>query len=90
MQRVELLKESQAQRRSVQRKALSSVGVAVVVSIALALLVWAAIGVIDPGQAGFGSQGLGSGRGLVLIAVGVFAATMAVWSRLHRKNDADF
>ena len=71
------------------RVALSSVAVAAVVSIILALVVWVAIGVLDPGQAGFGSQGLGSGRGLVLIAVGVFAATMAAWARLHRRKDSD-
>ena len=72
-----------------QRGALSSVAVAAVVSIILALVAWVAIGLVDPGQAGFGSQGLGSGRGLVLIAVGVFAATMAVWTRVHRRKDAD-
>jgi len=59
------------------------------VSIVLALVVWAAIGVYDPGQAGLGSEGLGTGRGLVLIAVGLFAATMAVWSRLHMRKDED-
>jgi len=72
-----------------QRAALSSVGVAVVVSIILALVVWAAIGVYDPGHAGLGSQGLGSGRGLVLIAVGLFAVTMAVWTRLRKTKDED-
>jgi len=72
-----------------KRRALSSVGVAVVLSIALALGIWAALGAFAPGQVGFGSQGLGAARGLVLIAVGVFAVTTAVWSRLRRKNDSD-
>jgi hypothetical protein len=72
-----------------KRPALSSVGVAVVFSIALALGIWAALGAFAPGQAGFGSQGVGAARGLVLIAVGVFAVTMALWSRLRRKSDSD-
>jgi hypothetical protein len=73
----------------VDRTAISSVGAAIVFSIAIALVIWAALGVYDPGQAGFGSQGLGAARGLVLIAVGVFAATMAVWSRLRKRKDED-
>jgi hypothetical protein len=72
-----------------KRSAVSSVSAAIVVSVALALGIWAALGVYDPGQAGLGSQGLGAGRGLVLIAVGVFAAIMAVWSRLRPKRDED-
>jgi hypothetical protein len=68
-----------------KRRALSSVGAAVVVSIALALGVWAALGAF----VGFGTEGLGAGRGLVLIAVGVFALTMAAWSRLRRKTDSE-
>jgi hypothetical protein len=71
------------------RTALSSVGVAVVLSISLALGIWAALGVFAPGQAGFGSQGVGAARGLVLIAVGIFAVTMATWSRLRRTRDSD-
>jgi len=71
------------------RTALSSVAAAVIVSIALALGIWAALGVYDPGKAGLGSQGLGSARGLVLIAVGLFAATMAACSRLRRTKDED-
>jgi hypothetical protein len=72
-----------------RRTALSSVGVAVVVSVALAVGIWAALGLYDPGQAGLGSQGLGAARGLVLIAVGLFAAIMATWSRLRKKRDED-
>ena len=72
-----------------KRPALSSVEVAVVLSIALALGIWAALGVFAPGQAGFGSKGAGAARGLVLIAAGVFAVTMAAWSRLRRKSDSD-
>jgi len=68
---------------------LSSVAVAVAFSVALALVIWGALGIYDPGSAGFGIQGLGAGRGLVLIAVGVFASTMAAWSRLRRKRDED-
>ena len=67
------------------RRALSTVGVAVAFSIALALGIWAALG-----EAGLASQGLGAARGLVLTAVGVFGVTMAAWSRLRRKNDSDF
>jgi hypothetical protein len=74
---------------TLKRPALSSVGAAVVFSIALALGIWTALGVFAPGQAGFGSQGIGAARGLVLIAVGVFAVTMAAWSRLRRKRDFD-
>jgi hypothetical protein len=72
-----------------KRPALSSVGVAVVLSIALALGIWAALGAFAPGQAGFGSQGVGAARGLVLIAVGIFAVTIGAWSRLRRKRDSD-
>lgn len=53
-------------------------GAAAVFSIAVALAAWAAMA-----QVGLGSQGLGAARGLVLIAVGVFAVTLAVWSRLR-------
>jgi len=72
-----------------KKAALSSVGVAAGLSIALALGIWAALGAYYPGEAGFGSQGLGAARGLVLIAVGAFALTMAVWSSLRRKRDQD-
>jgi hypothetical protein len=61
------------------------VGAAVVFSIALSLGIWAALGFFI----GFGSEGLGAGRGLVLIAVGVFAVTMAAWSRVRSKIDSE-
>lgn len=70
------------------RSAVSSTGASVVLSIGLALGIWAALGAADPGQAGFGSQGVGASRGLVLIAVGVFAVTTAAWSRLRSKSDS--
>jgi hypothetical protein len=73
----------------VLRIAVSSVGAALVVSVGFALGIWAALGAFFPGQAGFGSQGLGASRGLVLIAVGLFAVTMALWSRLHSKSDEE-
>ena len=73
-----------------RRRAVSSVGVATVVSITLALGIWAALGVFLPGQAGFGSAGIGMGRGPVLIAAGVFALTMFAWSRLRGRRDEDF
>jgi hypothetical protein len=62
-----------------KRRAVSSVGAAAVFSVAVALAAWAAML-----QVGLGSQGLGAARGLVLIAVGVFAVTLTVWSRLKR------
>ena len=71
------------------RAKISPIGVAAFASIVLALVVWAALGVLDPGEAGFGGQGLGSSRGLVLIAVGLFALTVAAWSRLNRKKDSE-
>lgn len=71
------------------RRAVSSVGVATVVSITLAIAIWAALGVFLPGQAGLGSAGVGTGRGPVLIAVGVFALTMFAWSRLRGARDED-
>ncbi|MDA4116284.1 MAG: hypothetical protein OK442_06995 [Thaumarchaeota archaeon] len=63
--------------------------VSAIVSIGLALGIWAALGALDPGQAGFGSQGVGASRGLVLIAVGVFALTTAAWSRLRSTIDSE-
>jgi hypothetical protein len=60
------------------RQAVSSVEVTFGLCVALALGVWAATGFYDPGQAG---------RGLVLIAVGLFALATAVWSRVRRKRD---
>jgi len=71
------------------RSAVSSVGASVVLSIGLALGIWAALGAVDPGQAGLGSQGVGASRGLVLIAVGVFGVTTAAWSRLRSKRDSE-
>jgi len=71
------------------RSAVSSVGASVVLSVGLALGLWAALGAVDPGQVGFGSQGVGASRGLVLIAVGVFAVTTAAWSRLRSKRDSE-
>ena len=60
-----------------------------IVSVGLALGIWAALGAVDPGQVGFGSQGVGASRGLVLIAVGIFALTMAAWSRLRSRTDSE-
>jgi len=65
-----------------RRRAVSPVGVAAALSIAVALGIWAAMG-----ESGFDSQGLGAARGLVLIAVGVFALTTFAWSRLHTRKD---
>ena len=59
-----------------KRRAVSSVGAAAAFSIAVALATWAAMA-----QVGLGTQGLGAARGLVLVAVGVFAVTLALWSR---------
>jgi len=72
-----------------RRRAVSSVGIATVVSITLALGIWTALGVIFPGQGNFSSGGAGAGRGPILIAVGVFALTMFGWSRLHSRRDED-
>jgi len=66
-----------------KRRALSSIGAAVVLSIGLALAIWTGLGAVDPGLAG-----VGAARGLVLIAVGVFAVTTAAWSRLRSKRDS--
>ncbi|HYR04302.1 MAG TPA: hypothetical protein VEO75_02855 [Nitrososphaerales archaeon] len=62
------------------RNAVSSVEVTLVVCIALALGIGTVLGLRDAGQ---------GGRGLVFLAVGLFAVTMAVWSRLRRKKDED-
>ena len=62
------------------RAAVSSVEVTFLVCIALTLVIWTALGFYYPGQAS---------RGLVLIAVGLFAVAMAAWSRLRRKRDED-
>ena len=61
---------------------MSSVGAAAVFSIAVALAAWAAMG-----EGGLACLGLGAARGLVLIAVGVFAVSLAVLSRLKRDSD---
>ena len=74
------LKISFAERPMMQKTAVSSVEVTFVLCIALALAIWMVLGFYDPGQAG---------RGLVLIAVGLFAVSTAVWSRFRRKKDAD-
>ena len=63
-----------------QRTAVSSVEVIFGLCIALVLGVWAAFGFFDPGQVG---------RGLVLISVGLFGVTTALWSRLRRKRDEE-
>jgi hypothetical protein len=63
-----------------QRTAVSSVGVTLAVCMALALGIWTVLGFYGSGQ---------TGRGLVLIAVGLFALTMAVWSRLRGTKDED-
>ena len=62
------------------RTAVSSTEVTLLVCIALALGIWTVLGFYNSGQ---------TGRGLVLIAVGLFAVTMAVWSRLRRTKDED-
>jgi len=62
------------------RLAVTSVEVTFVVCIAVALGVWTVIGSYYPGQ---------TGRGLVLIAVGIFALATAVWSRVRGKKDED-
>jgi hypothetical protein len=71
------------------RHALSSVGAAALFSIGLAVGAWAVLGALDPGQAGFGSAGVGAGRGLVMIAIGAFAVTTAAWSRFRSKSDSE-
>jgi len=63
-----------------RRTAVSSVELTFGLCIALVLGIWAAFGFYDPGQAG---------RGLVLIVVGLFGVTTAVWSRLRRKKDEE-
>ncbi len=62
------------------RNAVSSVEVTFGLCVALALGIWAASGFYSPGQ---------MGRGLVLIAVGLFALVTAIWSRLRRKKDEE-
>ncbi|MDG6979472.1 MAG: hypothetical protein JRN58_10380 [Nitrososphaerota archaeon] len=49
-------------------------------SAGLAVAVWAVIGVAFPGSVG---QMLGLRHGPVLISLGVFGVTMALWSRFH-------
>jgi hypothetical protein len=63
-----------------KRTAISSVEATFVICIALALGIWTVLGFLDSGQAG---------RGLVLVAVGLFAIATALWSRLRRKKDED-
>lgn len=65
--------------RQLRRRAVASVEVATVVSVTLALGTWAALGQLVPEQAG-------PGRGPALIAMGVFALTMFVWSRLRHRS----
>jgi hypothetical protein len=65
-----------------RRRAVSPVGVAAAFSVAVALGIWAAMG-----EARLGGQGPWAARGLVLIAVGVFALTTFAWSRLHTTKD---
>lgn len=74
---------------TMRRRAISSVGVATVVSVTFAVATWSALGVLFPGQAGFGAAGVGYGRGPILIAVGVFALTLFAWSRLQGKRDEE-
>jgi hypothetical protein len=69
------------------RTALSSVQVAIVMSVSFALAVWTLLGFYYPGQVGFGSGGLFSARILAAFAAGVFVASMALWSLLHKKKD---
>jgi hypothetical protein len=83
------LKKSLKQSHGMKRTALSSVQVAIVISISLALAIWTLLGVYYPGQIGFGSGGLFSARILAALAGGAFVVSMAVWSRLRRKKDED-
>jgi len=54
------------------------------ISLAFAIGVWAILTLYDPGQKIFASP-----RTLVFVGIGVFAVTMAVWSRLHKKKDQE-
>ena len=71
------------------RTALSSVQVAIVMSISVALAIWTLLGFYYPGQVGFGSGGLSSARILAALAAGIFVVSVAVWSRLRKKKDED-
>jgi hypothetical protein len=64
----------------VARRAVSSVEATLVVCIVLALGISAAFGFYNQGQAG---------RGIVLIALGLFALATAIWSRLRQRRDED-
>ncbi len=67
-----------------RRKAVSSVLVAAIISIILALGIWGVLGVYAPAQGG-----LFTARILVVLAFVLFAATLAVWSRIRKKSDQD-
>jgi hypothetical protein len=71
------------------RTAISSVQVAIVMSISVALAIWTLLGLYYPGQVGFGSGGLFSGRILAALAAGIFVVSVAVWSRLRKKKDEE-
>ncbi len=60
-----------------RRRAISSVGVAAVFSVAVALATWEALG-----------ASVGVGRGPALVALGVFTLTMFAWSRLRSRENA--
>lgn len=62
------------------RKAVSSVEATLVVCMVLAVGISTVFGFYNQGQAG---------RGLVLIALGLFALATAVWSRLRQSRDED-
>jgi hypothetical protein len=63
-----------------RRSAVSSVEVTLALCIALAVGIWTVLGLYGSGQAG---------RGLVLIAVGLFAIATTIWSRLRTKAEED-
>jgi len=67
-----------------RRAGVSSVQVALIVSVACVLGIWAVLGAYDPGL-----TGLASVRLMVLAGAGLFAATMAILTRLRKKKDED-
>jgi hypothetical protein len=72
-----------------RREAVSSVAVTLLACIALALGIWTLLGLYDPGLTSSGGSGTLSARILVFLALGLFAAATAIWSRLRRKKDEE-
>jgi hypothetical protein len=66
------------------KSGLSSVHVAIIISVVIVLGIWTLLGTYDPGL-----TGLASIRVMVLAAAGLFALTMAVLSRLRKRKDED-